>query len=96
VNWDRWAAPDEQLVFLKDKPIYLSEIERSERLLNVYSRVFETLWWRECCLNIVQYLLSGLFRIDNNFLNFSKAIYGIGCAEHSGAFSEPKCHTHFA
>jgi len=95
VNWDRWAAPEERLVYPQDKPNCSRGIERSEHSPNFCPYVFLMLWWRECCQHFVQHSMLGLFQTAGNFLHFSKAIYGVGWAEHSEVFSSRKCFTHF-
>ena len=96
VNWDRWAAPGEQVVYPQDKPIWLGEIEHSERSPDYCPRVFFILRWRECCQNFVQHSMLGLFRIIFNFLKCSNSIFGFSWSAHSEALSSPKCATHFA
>jgi len=95
VNWDRWAAPDEQLVYLKDKPNCSRGIERSEHSPGFFPRVFCILWWRECCQNFVRHSILGLFWIFAKFLDISSAIFGFSAFETASEVSKFWCYTYF-
>ena len=67
VNWDRWAAPDEQMVYSQNKPNCSRSVEHSECLSHFCPHVFWPLWWRERCQIACGFPTFGLFRIRSKF-----------------------------